>query len=96
METRKKSAILDHWGKGAPSKEEIAALEESLRREMQAFEREEEKEKGLPSPPQQEAGEEGETGTKFNGGKNDVRDHVQMKSAKRGVQELPNFVDEQY
>ena len=67
METRKKSAILDHWGKGAPSKEEIAALEESLRREMQAFEREEKKEKGLPSPPQQETGEGGETGTQFNG-----------------------------
>ena len=60
METRKKSAILDHWGKGAPSKEEIAALEESLRREMQAFEQEEE---GLPSSPQQE----GDTGTRFNG-----------------------------
>ena len=69
METRKKSAILDHWGKGAPSKEEIAALEESLRREMQAFEREEEK--GLPTPPQQETGEEGDPGTQFNGQGND-------------------------
>ena len=68
METRKKSAILDHWGKGAPSKEEIAALEESLRREMQAFEREEkeEGEEGLPSPPQQE------TGTQFNGKNKDL------------------------
>ena len=67
METRKKSAILDHWGKGAPSKEEIAALEESLRREMQAFEREEKEEgEGLPSPPQQE------TGTQFNGKNKDV------------------------
>ena len=68
LETRKKSAILDHWGKGAPSGEEIAALEESLRREMEEMARQEAAEQGLLSPEQEEEEELEDTpGRLFNG-----------------------------
>ena len=63
METRKKGAILDHWGKGAPSKEEIAALEESLRREMEEFGRQEAAEKKQEA--EAAAEEEEESGRQF-------------------------------